>query len=634
MDYYGLMLDFFRPPSFTTGSRSQREGVLALGAANTLLGWLLAAGLLSACASAPTAQQPGATGSPLQASPPAAQAEAEAEAKASPPAQTAQTAHYFDAPQFYSVLLAELLAESEDARNATALMLDAARHMHSEPLYRRATDIALQARAGAMALQAAQAWQQAFPQSRSANRYELQILLMLNRVQESAQPLSRELAASPPNARTALYLGIAQLYRRVSDKALAAQVVEQALQADLTDPDTAPAAWAMLGHMRLAAEQPSLALEAALQSQRLNPNNGAAALLALELLEGGEYRAESLVQGYLQRNPTATIRLAYARVLMGRQRLMQALSELQTTIAQAPELPDAWLALASVQAQLGQLEQAEQSLQGLLPLLPNIADAGQQQATNHQASLLGARIALQTQQNARAAYWLQRLPEDASDLAVQSLRATVLVRQNQLTQAQALLNAVPVRTTAQAVRKRQARVQLWREAGDFGQAYALQKALQEDYPEDADIGYDAALLAEQVGELEDMEHLLRAVIAQQPDYYHAYNALGYSLADRGERLDEARQLIEKALTFAPDDAYITDSLGWLEYRQGNLALALTLLERAYGIREDVEIAAHLGEVLWAAGQQERARRIWQQAQQRGAANPVLQETLRRLKVQP
>lgn len=123
-------------------------------------------------------------------------------------------------------------------------------------------------------------------------------------------------------------------------------------------------------------------------------------------------------------------------------------------------------------------------------------------------------------------------------------------------------------------------------------------------------------------------------MARHPDYHHAYNALGYSLADRGEQLPEARRLIEKALEYAPNDPFITDSLGWLTYREGNLPEALALLEHAYRLRDDVEIATHLAEVLWVSGNPERARSLWRAALQRDPDNAVLRETLQRLNVQP
>ena len=131
-----------------------------------------------------------------------------------------------------------------------------------------------------------------------------------------------------------------------------------------------------------------------------------------------------------------------------------------------------------------------------------------------------------------------------------------------------------------------------------------------------------------------MEQLLRSIMARHPDYHHAYNALGYSLADRGEQLPEARRLIEKALEYAPNDPFITDSLGWLTYREGNLPEALALLEHAYRLRDDVEIATHLAEVLWVSGDPARARSLWRAALQRDPDNAVLRETLQRLNVQP
>jgi Flp pilus assembly protein TadD len=131
-----------------------------------------------------------------------------------------------------------------------------------------------------------------------------------------------------------------------------------------------------------------------------------------------------------------------------------------------------------------------------------------------------------------------------------------------------------------------------------------------------------------------MERLLRQVIEQKPDYYHAYNALGYSLADRGQRLPEARELIKKALEFAPNDPFITDSLGWVEFRAGNREEAARILEGAFKARPDPEIAAHFGEVLWSLGRQDQAKNIWKQGLQLNAQNDTLLQTLKRLRVTP
>ena len=149
---------------------------------------------------------------------------------------------------------------------------------------------------------------------------------------------------------------------------------------------------------------------------------------------------------------------------------------------------------------------------------------------------------------------------------------------------------------------------------------------------DPDLIYEWAMVEEKLERFDAMERLLRRVIEIKPEHPHAHNALGYSLADRNQRLPEARDLIRKALDLSPGDPFITDSLGWVEYRLGNHAEAIRLLRQAYRARPDTEIGAHLGEVLWSSGQHDEARRIWVEARNRDAANEVLRETLARLKV--
>ena len=140
------------------------------------------------------------------------------------------------------------------------------------------------------------------------------------------------------------------------------------------------------------------------------------------------------------------------------------------------------------------------------------------------------------------------------------------------------------------------------------------------------------MVAEKLGKLDEVEQLLRRVMAAKPEDAQSYNALGYSLAERGIRLVEARQLILKALDYAPNDPFISDSLGWVEFRSGNLAEAQRILEAAFKARPDAEIATHLGEVLWAQGQREQALTIWKQGLQLNAENETLLDTLKRLRV--
>ena len=171
----------------------------------------------------------------------------------------------------------------------------------------------------------------------------------------------------------------------------------------------------------------------------------------------------------------------------------------------------------------------------------------------------------------------------------------------------------------------------FREAKRWPEAYEVARTAAQRWPNDVELLYEQAMMAEKTDRLVEMEQLLRRVMELQPDHHHAYNALGYSLAERGLRLDEARDLIRKALEFSPGDPFITDSLGWVEFRLGRLPEALRLLRQAYAARPDTEIAAHLGEVLWASGLRDEARRVFKEGRERDASNEVLREAIARLK---
>jgi tetratricopeptide (TPR) repeat protein len=176
----------------------------------------------------------------------------------------------------------------------------------------------------------------------------------------------------------------------------------------------------------------------------------------------------------------------------------------------------------------------------------------------------------------------------------------------------------------------QAEAQLLRDANAYKDAFdLLGQALQKmpDYP---DLLYDHAMAAEKVNRVDVLESNLRKLIQIKPDHAHAYNALGYTLADRNERLPEARDLIEKALKLSPDDAFIMDSMGWVLFRMGRNGEALDYLQRAYILRPDGDIAAHLGEVLWADGKQDQARKVWTDALKDNTQNEALQNTIKRI----
>lgn len=542
------------------------------------------------------------------------------------------SAALLDATLFYEILVGEILARSGDPGTGYSLLLEAARRSNDERLYQRAADIALQSRSGESALIAAQAWKDAWPTSREANRYVLQILIALNRIEETANPLKQELETVPTPGKAASLLAVPQLYRRASDKTLAAAVVEKALANDLTDPSTAAAAWTAVGRMRLLADNKQGALDAARRAQKQDPMSDGPAILALELLEGGTTDAESLLRRYLEGKPTPELRMAYARLLLELQRYTEARRQMQIVTHDKPELTQAWLVQAALQFQEGSLDEAESSLLRFTALAEPAANGEAHRTNMTPAYLLHAQIAEKRGDYTGAEKWLSRIENERDLFSAQTRRASLLARQGKLPQALALIRSMPATTDEARRMVMMAEVQLLRDARVYGEAYALQEQVVAQTPEDDDLVYELAMLAEKTGRHEVMERLLRQIIQRKPNYHHAYNALGYSLAERGIRLAEARELVLKALSHAPDDPFITDSLGWVEFRLGNHQKALSLLETAFKTRPDPEIAAHLGEVLWTMGKKDRAMAIWKESARLNADNETLRETLKRFGV--
>jgi tetratricopeptide (TPR) repeat protein len=542
-----------------------------------------------------------------------------------------------DAELFYEILLGEINARVGEGGTGYALMLEAARRTGNPQLFQRAADMALQARSGEYALAAAKAWREAQPDSREANRYVLQILIALNRVGETAELLRQELAQAPVQAKPAILGIVPQMYARVSDKALAATVVEQALVDELTKPGVAAAAHIAVGRVRLAAGDKTGALASARASQALDAASEGPARLGMELLEDGVPEGEALVSRYFASQPQSTpeMQMAYSRVLLGQQKYAEAKVQLEAVTAAKPDLPEPWLILSTLQLQDNRLDLAETSLKRFLSLLdtPDANKDARQRSLN-QAYLLYAQIAEKRGDFAAAEGWLARIENSSELFSAQSRRASLLARQGKMAQARALLRNLPGVTEDDRRMKLLAEVQLLRDQRQFKEAYEVQTELVALAPEDGELLYDQAMLAEKIGQFDTMEKLLRQIIARQPDYHHAYNALGYSFAERGQRLPEARQLIAKALELAPGDPFITDSLGWVEFRMGNKAKARSLLETAFKARPDAEIAAHLGEVVWSLGERDKALGIWREGLRLNPENDSLKDTLKRLGAKP
>ena len=580
---------------------------------------------------------------------------------------------------FYQLLIGELELNAGRAGNAFGVILDAARRNGDEALYQRAVEIALQARAGDQALEAARAWRNAKPGAVAPLRYQAQILVALNKPEEAAEPMAAWLAGVPLMEQPGLIAGLPRVLQGVADRQRALSIIEKLVLPYLDRPGTRTASRVTLGRSHLAAGNLPQALGLARAAQADDLAAPGPALLALEMLPATP-GAETVVTDYLAR-PEAepAVRMAYVRQLTQSQRYADAGRQLESLTTERPQIPEPWLMLGALRLELKQPRDAETALLKYVELAPastasaaaggspdTAAKPGAAGAGNAaskpvapaadssaavdddddeisagaggaardltQAWLLLSQAAEQRGDVKAAEGWLAKVDNPQRALEVQTRRASLLARQGKIKEARAMIQAVPERTGDDARAKLMAEAQMLRDVKRWREAAEVLGMASQRFPDDVDLIYEQAMVEEKLDRMAEMERLLRRVIALKPDHPHAHNALGYSLADRGMRLPEARNLIARALELSPGDPFITDSLGWVEFRLGNRDEALRLLRQAYSARPDTEIAAHLGEVLWAAGLQAEARTVWQDARGRDAANEVLRETLARLKV--
>jgi tetratricopeptide (TPR) repeat protein len=534
---------------------------------------------------------------------------------------------------FYQVLVAEISAQQGDAPAAYSLTLDAARKSNAPELFERAVELALSARSGESALVAAQAWSRALPTSEDANRYVLQILVGLNRVQETPEVIKRHLGALPESARAAAIVLLPRYFARAADKRQASDTVEQTLEPELSNPAMGPAAWAAIGTLRYVSGDQEGALQAARRGAALRTNATEPVGLALALMESKGLPAEDIVRKYLASNASAEIRIAYIRRLLDVQRFADALQQAKVVTSSNPLSAEGWLLRGSLEYQEKQWDAAQTSLKKYVTVAKNstATETATIQARGlTQAYLLLSQIAEQSQRLDEAQQYLDQIDSPQDMLRVQTRKAALMARQGHVNEALELLNSTPALQPEDIHLKIAAQAQLLRDFKRFQAAYDLLSDASHRFPDDVDLAYDLAMSAEKVGNAAEMEKILRQIIANKPDYHHAYNALGYYLADRAQRLPEAKQLIQKALEYSPNDPYIMDSLGWVEFRSGNLEDALRILRNAYQAKSDPEISAHLGEVLWSMQRKDEAMSAWKEGLKLSADNETLNETVRRL----
>src|SRR5437764_14491567 len=367
-----------------------------------------------------------------------------------------------------------------------------------------------------------------------------------------------------------------------------------------------------------------LALEEARKAGQLRPDWEAPALLEAQLLQKSSVdQAASFLTAYLKRYPAAReTRLAYARLLVAQKRFGEARAEFQKLMAGAPDGTEVAFAVALLSLQLKDYDAAEKYLRGLIESPYRDKDG---------VRLYLGQVAEERKNLPEALRWYAEVGEGEQYVQAQIRYAQVLAKQGKLDEARGRLQEAAAKDGQQRVQLVLAEAQLLRDANQPKTAFDLVGQALDRVPNNPELLYDYAMLAEKLERVDILEASLRKLIEIRPEHAHAYNALGYSLADRNQRLPEARELIEKALQLAPEDSFIIDSMGWVLYRMGKLKDSLGYLRRAFAGRPDPEIAAHLGEVLWAMGERAEAERVWGDATRESPDNETLANTIKRLK---
>jgi Flp pilus assembly protein TadD len=529
--------------------------------------------------------------------------------------------------------LGELNVQAGEPGSGFAILLDAARKTKDEALFQRATELALQSRSGEAALQAARSWKSSLPESQEANRYILQILLSLNRIDEAGRALKASIASLPLQEQSAAIGSIPRVFGRLQDKNLAAKVVEQALTTAIQNPETATFAWTTIGRMKRDAGEIQPAAEAARAGHAANRKAPGPIMLAMSLLNVVPSEVQPIISQYMAGDALPDLRLGYARTLIDLDQMQPALAQLNQLTQQHATFAPGWLFLGLLQSDLSQVLLSEQSLKQYIKLVENTKDADQSGGLS-EAYLALSQMAQKQGRWTQADEWLARIPPDADPLKVASRRAALLAQQGRKADGLKLLEQVKVNSPQDARLKALAISQWLREDKQITAALASIEQALTQFPADTDLQSEMAMLCEKLGRFDQMESLLRGIMKVKPTDPHAFNALGYSLADRKIRLDEARELILKAVQLAPRDPFIQDSLGWLEYRAGNSAEAIRILEAAFKARPDAEIAAHLGEVFWISEQKDKAGTIWREGLMLKSDNETLLETLKQFKFKP
>jgi tetratricopeptide (TPR) repeat protein len=498
------------------------------------------------------------------------------------------------ADALYTLLVAELAGQRGEIDIALDNYMRLMRAIPDAQIAERAARVAAFAQRGPETMEAAQRWVQLQPKNLEARQLLAGEMLRSGRRDEALIQLDYILNSASGEPAERMW-AVANLLSREQDKKAAVEVMEKLITQHGRTPESL-FAYALLA---IRAEQMDKAREAMDQVAELKPTNEGVAIAYIGVLQKqGETKAAiQWLESVLQKHPEQqSMRLIYARLLADDKQYDSAYKEFKTLEKQQP-------ANADVKFALGLLELQRQNSRKARPYFEQLVEMGEH--ADEGRFYLG-QIAEADKDDALARKWFEEVKEGELRLEARLRVALLLARQGKPQEAQKYLQTVTPESEAERIRLIRAEGEILADAGQLQAAMDVyDKALKDTY--DSELLYTRAMLAEKMNRLDILERDLRQVLERDPDNSQALNALGYTLADRTTRYEEAYTLIKRALELAPNDFYILDSMGWVLFKQGKLDEALDYLRKARAQRDDPEVVAHMVEVLVAKGERGEAK---------------------------
>ena len=519
----------------------------------------------------------------------------------------------------YEFLLGDIAAQRGRPELAAQAYLDLAKTTRDPRVARRAAQLTFEAHQYDQSVEAFMLWQQLEPSSPLAKQMLVSLLLSGGKLKE-ARPHVDELLASDQQNIGRSFMNLYGLLARVPDKAAA---LDWLIEVAHPYPKVPEAHWA-LAQSASVANKHELALSEAHEAVTLRPDWDIAVVLEAQLMQRKDPEASAaMLKKYLQaHDDKKDVRLFYARMLLEQKKYVPAREEFGRLLQQRPGSPELAFAIAMISLQLGEFDRAEQELRQALASKGKDKD---DDTLNYYLGQLG-----EAKNDEAMALLHYRQIKGGEHLYASQLRVAYLLNKTgKLDEARKTLKSTKPKDDAQRVQLLMIESQFLREAKKYDESFKVLAQGLEKFPNEPELLYQSALIADKMNKPDVFEQLLRKLIKVDPNNAHPYNALGYSWLERNVRVAEAMELVEKAYKLAPDDIAIVDSMGWGYFRLGQYDKSIAFLRRAYQANPDPEIAAHLGEALWMSGDKAGAQQVWSENSKANPKNETLQAVIKR-----